>query len=146
MESFQDAVAYPYDVNASRTTTDTPIEYDKLRRFFGWIATATIKHTFDCKTRWARYSGHHPLRKHFKSRFLSLNVHRRQEAVATDTIFSDNPAVDNGSTCAQIFVGMDTFRDAYGIQSDGAFVSTFEDNFRKWGGMSKLVSDRANRK
>jgi hypothetical protein len=33
MESFQDAVAYPYDVNASRTTTDTPIEYDKLRRF-----------------------------------------------------------------------------------------------------------------
>jgi hypothetical protein len=39
--------------------------------------------------------------KHFKSRFLSLNV-------ATDTIFSDTPAVDNGSTCAQIFVGMDT--------------------------------------
>ena len=57
MESFQDAVAYPYDVNASRTTTDTPIEYDKLRRFFGWILTATIKHTFDCTTRWARYSG-----------------------------------------------------------------------------------------
>jgi len=108
MESFHNTVAYPYDVNASKTTTDTPIEYEKLRRFFGWIPTATIKHTFDSTTRWARYSGHYPLRKHFKLRFPSLNVHRRQEAVATDTIFSDTPAVDNGSTCAQIFVGMDT--------------------------------------
>jgi hypothetical protein len=128
MESFHNAVAYPYDVNASKTTTDTPIEYDKLRRFFGWISTATIKHTFDCTTRWARYSGHYPLRKHFKS----LNVHQRQEAVATDTIFSDTPAVDNGSTCAQIIVGMDTLvTDAYGIKSDGEFVSTLEDNIRK---------------
>jgi hypothetical protein len=75
MESFHNAVTYPYDVNASRTTTDTPIEYDKLRCFFGWIPTATIKHTSDCTTRWARYSGHYPLRKHFKLRFPSLNVH-----------------------------------------------------------------------
>jgi hypothetical protein len=78
MESFHDAVAYPYDVHASRTTADTPIEYDKLRHFFGWIPTATIKRTFDCTTCWARYSGHYPLCKHFKSRFPSLNVHQRQ--------------------------------------------------------------------
>jgi len=131
MESFHEAVAYPYDVNASRTTTDTPIEYDKLRPFFGWIPMATIKRTFDCTTRWARYSGHYSLHKHFKSRFPSLNVHQRQEAVAADTIFSDTPAVDNASTCAQIFVGMDTLvTDAYGIKSDGKFVSTLEDNIR----------------
>ena len=93
--------------NAPMPNTDTPIEYDKLRCFFGWIPTATIKHTFNCTTRWAYYSGHYLLRKHFKSRFPSLNVHQRQEAVATDTIFSDTPAFVNGSTCAQIFVGMD---------------------------------------
>ena len=64
--------------------------------------------------------------------------------VATDTIFSDTPAVDNGSTCAQIFVGMDTLvTDAYGFKSDGEFVSTLEDNIRKWGAMSKLVNNRA---
>jgi hypothetical protein len=52
MESFHDAVAYSYDVNASRTTTDsTPIEYDKFRRFFRWIPTATIKRTIDFTTR-----------------------------------------------------------------------------------------------
>jgi hypothetical protein len=77
-------------------------------------------------------------------RFPSLNVHQRQEAVATDTIFSDTPAVDNGSTCAQIFVGMDTLvTDAYGIKYDGKFVSTLEDNIRKQGAMSKLNSDCA---
>jgi hypothetical protein len=122
MESLHDAVAYPYDVNTSRTTTDTPIEYNQLRCFVGWIPTATIKRTFDCTTLWApRYSaGHYPLRKHFKLGFPALNVHRRQEAVATDTIFSNTPAVDNSSTCAQIFVGMDTLvTDAYGIKSDG---------------------------
>ena len=77
--------------------------------------------------------GHYLLRKHFKSRFLPAhNVLRRQEVVPTDTIFSDTPAVDNGSTCAQIFVGMDTLvTDAYGIKSDGEFVSTLEDNIRK---------------
>jgi len=74
-------------VNASKTTTDTPIEYDKLCLFFGWIPTATIKHTFDCM----------------------------------DTLVTD----------------------AYGIKSDGEFVSKLEDNIPKWGAMSKLVSDRA---
>jgi len=39
---------------------------------------------------------------------------------------------------------MDTLvTDAYGIKSDGEFVYTLEDNIRKRGAMSKLVSDRA---
>ena len=84
MESFHNAVAYPYDVNASRTTTDAPIEYDELRRFFGWIPTATIKRTFDCTTHWARYSGHYPLRKHFKSPSRCLmftDIKRRSQLI-----------------------------------------------------------------
>ena len=64
--------------------------------------------------------------------------------VATDTIFSDTPAVDNGLTCAQIFVGTESLvTNAYGIKSDGEFVATLEDNIRKRGAMSKLISDRA---
>ena len=39
---------------------------------------------------------------------------------------------------------MDTLvTDAYGFKSDGEFVSTLEDNIRKWGAMSKLVNNRA---
>ena len=33
-----------------------------------------------------------------------FNIPRRSEAVATDTIFSDTPAVDDGSTMAQFFL------------------------------------------
>jgi hypothetical protein len=118
--------------------------YEKLRCFFGWIPAAIIKDTFQCTTRWVRYSGTYPLRKHFKSRFPALNVHRRNEPVATDTIFSATPAVDNGLTCAQIFVGTESLvTDAYGIKSDGKFVLTLEDSIRKRGAMSKLISDRA---
>jgi len=91
-----------------------------------------------------RYTGTYPLRKHCKSRFPDLNVHQRNEPVATDTIFLDTPAVDNGSTCAQIFVGTESLvSNSYGIKSDGEFVATLEDDIQKRGAMSKLISDRA---
>ena len=48
------------------------------------------------------------MRKHFKSRFPAFNIPRRSEEVATDTIFSDTPAIDSGVTMAQIFVGKRT--------------------------------------
>ena len=38
------------------------------------------------------------IKKHFKSRNPVFNIPRCSEAVATDTIFSDTPAVDDGST------------------------------------------------
>ena len=37
-----------------------------------------------------------------------MNVPRRHEPVATDTIFSDTPAVDSGVKQAQVFVGRDS--------------------------------------
>ena len=56
----------------------------------------------------------------------------------------DTPAVDNGSTCAQIFVGTESLvSNSYGIKSDGEFVATLEDDIQKRGAMSKLISDRA---
>ena len=48
---------------------------------------------------------------------------------ATDTIFSDTPAVDSGVTMAQIFVGKDSLvSDVYPMQSSKQFVNTLEDN------------------
>ena len=59
-------------------------------------------------------------KKHFKSRNPVFNIPRRSEAVATDTIFSVTPAVDDGSTMAQFFCGRDTLVcDAYGIDNPG---------------------------
>ena len=46
-----------------------------------------------------------PYEKHLKSRNPALNIPRRHEAVGTDTVFSDTPAVDSGVKQAQVFVG-----------------------------------------
>ena len=84
------------------------------------------------------------MKKHYRSRFPALNVARRNEPVATDTVFSDTKAIDDGSTCAQIFIGRDTmFADAYGMKSDKEFVNTLEDCIRKRGAMDTLISDQA---
>ena len=83
-------------------------------------------------------------RKHFKSRFPAFNIPCRNEAVATNTIFSDTPAIDSGVTIAQIFVGKDSLvSDVYPMHSSKQFVNTLEDNIRFRGGMSKLISDYA---
>ena len=84
------------------------------------------------------------MRKHFKSRFPAFNIARRSEEVATDTIFSDTPAIDSGVTMAQIFVGKRTLvTDVYPLKSQKQFVNTLEDNIRFRGAMTKLISDYA---
>ena len=73
-----------------------------------------------------------------------MNVKRRDEPVATDTVYCNTPTIDNGSTSAQIFVATKTLvTDVYGMKTDKQFVNTLEDNIRKRGAMSKLISDRA---
>ena len=69
--------------------------------------------------------------KALKSRNPALNIHRRHKPVATDTVFSDTPAVDRGVKQAQVFVGRDTLvADAYPMKSGKQFVNTLEDNIR----------------
>ena len=84
------------------------------------------------------------MKKHLKSRNPALNILRRHEAVATDTVFSDTPAVDSGVKQAQVFVGRDTLvDDAYPMKSGKQFINTLEDNIRQRGAMDKLLSDSA---
>ena len=137
------SIEHQYRVNNQEVTAKNP-NFETLRPFFAWATVDAIKRTFDCTTRWARSVEHRPFRKHFKSRFPALNVHRRREPVATDTVYSDTPAIDSGVTSAQIFVGTQSMvTDVYGMKSDKDFVNTLEDNIRKRGAMDKLVSDRA---
>ena len=126
------------------TVTRAPPDYSSLRKFFGWLPTDIIKKTFEHTTQYARTPISTILNKHYKAQFPAFNVRRRNESVATDTIFSDTPAIDDGSTMAQLFVGTETLvTDAYGIKFEKQFVNTLEDNIRQRGAMNKLVSDRA---
>ena len=80
------------------------------------------------------------MKKHLKSRNPALNIPRKHEAVATDTVFSDTPTVDSGL----VIVGRDTqVADAYQMKSGKQFVNTLEHNIRRRGAMDKLLSDSA---
>ena len=85
--------------------TTQPIDFEKLRPYFGWVNIHTVEKTFHKTTQWAVASTRYPMQKHFKSRFPAFNIPRRSEEVATDTIFSDTPAIDSGVTMAQTFAG-----------------------------------------
>jgi hypothetical protein len=119
--------------------------YEELRPNFAWAPTNIIKKTFECTTQWARMIERYPFRKHFKSRFPALNVIRRNEIVATDTIFADTPAFGTTYRLAQIFVGTTTFvTDVYPMKRESDFLNTLQENIRKRGAMDKLASDSAN--
>ena len=116
----------------------TTINFNKLKPSFGWINAETIKKTFENSTQWAVTSTRFPIRKHFKSRFPAFSIPCRNEDVATDTIFSDTPAM------AQGFVGKDSLvSDVYPMPSSKQIVNTLEDSIRFRGARSKLISDYA---
>ena len=120
-------------------------DYEKFRPYFGWVNVDTVQRTMEHCTQWGvSLPNTSPMKKHLKSRNPPLNIPRRHEAVATDTVFSDTPAVDSGVKQAQAFVGRDTLvADAYPMKSGKQFVNTLEDNIRRRGAMDKLLSDSA---
>jgi hypothetical protein len=76
-----------------------------------------------------------------KSPNPALNVYRRNEAVPCDIVYSDVPAIHDGSTAAVIFVGVTTqITDVYGIKRDSPFVNTLEDNIIQRGAPNKRPS------
>jgi hypothetical protein len=129
---------------ATLTNVDNKPNFELLRPLFGWAPTDTIKRTFCVTTQFARGRVSDTLKQHWRSRFPACNIKRRNEPVATDTVFSDTPAVDSGVTAAQIFVGRQSLvADVYGLKTDKEFVNTLEDNIRERGAMDKLISDCA---
>ena len=115
-----------------------------LRPFFGWVNSDVVKQTIVQTTQRGVALDSFPRRRHLRIRNAAFNVPRRHEPVATDTIFSDTPAVDNGVKQAQVFVGRDSLvADVFPMKSGKQFVNTLEDNIRRRGVMDKLLSDSA---
>jgi hypothetical protein len=119
-------------------------DYGQLCPRLGWLPIDAIKKTFEHTTELACMPMSTILKKWYKSLNPALNVRPRDEPVATDTIYSDTPAIDCGVTSAQLFVGTTTHTaDVYPIKSDKQFVNTLLDNITQCGAPTKLISDRA---
>ena len=133
-----------FRTNQYDVSPDTP-DYEKFRPSFGWVNVDTVQKTMEQSTKWGvSIPNTFPMKKHLKSRNPALNIPTRHAPVATDTVFSDSPAVDRCVKQAQVFVGRDTLvADAYPMITGKQFVNTLEDNIRRMGAMDKLLSDSA---
>ena len=133
-----------FRANQHDVSPETP-DYEKFVPYFGWVNADTVQKTMEQSTQWGvSLPNTFPMKKHLKSRNPALNIPRRHEPVATDTVFSETPAVGSGVKQAQVFVGRDTLvADAYPMRSGKQFVNTLEDNIRRRGAMDKLISDSA---
>ena len=131
-----------FTANLHQSSPQEP-DWNTQRPFLAWTSPSSIKDTFNVTTRHGTAPNTQDyIKNYFKPRDHVFIIPRCSEDVATDTIFSDTPAVDDGSTMAQFFCGHDTLVcDAYGIKSTKQFINTLSDNIRKWGAMDTLISD-----
>jgi hypothetical protein len=119
-------------------------DFSQLCPNFAWLPENVVKQTFKNTTQYARMPMSTILKKHYKSPFPTLNVRCREEALSTDTGYSDSPAVDSGVTIAQLVVELlSTVCDVYPLKTEKAFVNTLQDVIQCRGAPSKLVSNCA---
>jgi hypothetical protein len=129
-----------------RKTTPSKRDWKQYMKFFAGASELAIAKTFQATTQYRRmaHDGHLTIRHTFKSPNPALNVPHRHETVASDTSICHTPAVDNGSTCSQLYIGTTSlFASNYGIKTDGEFAKTLLDVIRKWGAMDRLFTDCA---
>ena len=134
-----------FTANLHQSSPQEP-DWNTQRPSPAWTSPSSIKDTFNVTTRHGTAPNTQDyIKNHFKPRNPVSSIPRCSEDLATDTIFSDTPAVDDGPTMAQFFCGHDTpVCDAYGIKSTKQFINTLSDNIRKWGAMDTLISDGGN--
>ena len=126
------------------------VDIGELRPNFGWIPEERIKNTLKCTIQWYRMSQRYPMRKHYRSRFPAANVNRLHDTVATDRLFSDTPAHDDGitghggATMVQVYVGAETrLTEAYPMSSENQMAGTLQEFIQKHGAPDVLMSDNA---
>ena len=131
-----------FSANLHQSSPQEP-DWNSQRPFLAWTSTSSIKDTFNVTTRHETAPNTQDyIKHHFKPRNPVFSIPRCSKDVGTDTIFSETPAVDDGSTMTKFFYGHDTFAcDTYGIKSTKQFISTLSSNTRKWGAMITLTRD-----
>jgi hypothetical protein len=83
------------------------IDYRRFQPYFLNVPVEKVKRTFENTTQYATnvMAGDHIMQT-IRSPYPALNVMRRNEPVATDTIYAGTPAIGTGGQkMAQLFVG-----------------------------------------
>ena len=83
-------------------------DWGRMRKYFGNVPVDMVCNTFKHTTQIATLPPSSHLQRQFKSPNPVLNIHQRNEADATDQIFTKVPAMNGGEISAHIFVGQDS--------------------------------------
>ena len=122
-------------------------DYKRLKKFLPGASVETIKKTIEATTQYATKGAVEgtTLRQQIHAPNPVLNVPRRNEDVATDTLYSSTPAIGDGSTACQFFIGrISKYRSVTPLgNSDKDFPKALLDEIRKRGAMNRIISDRA---
>ena len=102
-----------------RVATASKVDYDTMQPYFCWLPIGIIKKTSEATTQWAKMPASTHLFKRYFTPHMFANYYRRNEVIASDTIFADVPAIGSGVTCAQIYCGMNsTVTDVFGLKKE----------------------------
>ena len=121
--------------------------YSEYARYLGGVPEKVIEKTFKNTTQLGRLAAIEGanLWKRFKAPNPALNIMRRNEDVATDTIYGPCPDIYTGSTAAQFFIGRKSGFVAVEPlgKSDALFHEALKKHIRRYGAMDTLISDNA---
>jgi hypothetical protein len=116
-----------YEVKHGSMVHTKEHDFECLCPNFGWTTIDHIKKTLENTTQFNRALDRYPMRKHYKMHFPATNVNRLNETVATDTIFSDVPAHDDGiwghggATMIQFYSGVKSPLTQYSLSHEELF-------------------------
>ena len=121
-----------------------PADYESYRRFFLNAPREVVQRTFRATTQHYRsIPATNRILDTRRTHYPAVNRPRRHEGVGTDTLFFDIPAW-GGFRCVQVYVGRSSYYlSVHGMNTDGEFINTFEDEIRQRGAMDTIISDRA---
>ena len=119
-------------------------DWERIRKYLGNVPAETVRNRFKHTTQIRTLPPSSHLERQFKFPNPALNLNRRNEADATDQIFSKVAAMDGGETSAHIFVGKDLkIPDSYNSKDNSAevFLGCFQDRVRERRVPTKLIAD-----
>ena len=109
-------------------------DWKSLRPYFGWQSEKVIQDTYKVMSRFGGTIPHHDYLKNILNQEILFSTSPEGMSLLPQTlsVFSDTPAINDGSTMAQFFVGKDTLVwDPYGIQIQKQFINTLYDQVQR---------------
>jgi len=119
-------------------------ELEGMKWHLGGIGLDRIKETIKRTTQSAQQLNQYPLLRHVAARFRFLRYPRLREIIATDSIFSSTPSINEGYNGANVFYGTNSkYVRLYPFKSESEFPDTYLDFIKDEGIPSVLHSDNA---